>query len=71
MFVTVPDAVKAVANEIVTQEELGFPVTRTTKPGVAGAAFDSDIGRLLAVPGFVDFLPAPHREAQHPAMKRD
>jgi propionyl-CoA carboxylase beta chain len=35
MFVTGPDVVKTVTNEVVTQEELGGAVTHTTKSGVA------------------------------------
>jgi acetyl-CoA carboxylase beta subunit len=63
MFVTGPDVVKTVTNEIVTQEELGGAVTHTTKSGVADVAFDNDIEALLAARDFVDFLPASNREA--------
>src|SRR3546814_17882785 len=38
MFVTGPDVVKTVTNEIVTQEELGGAVTPTTQSGVAAIA---------------------------------
>src|SRR5436305_1638570 len=62
MFVTGPDVVKTVTNEIVTQEELGGAVTHTTKSGVADVAFDNDIEALLAARDFVDFLPASNRE---------
>src|SRR3546814_7360997 len=48
MFVTGPDVVKTVTNEIVTQEELGGAVTHTTKSGVADVAFENDIEALLA-----------------------
>ena len=63
MFVTGPDVVKTVTNEIVTQEELGGAVTHTTKSGVADVAFENDIEALLAARDFVDFLPASNREA--------
>ncbi len=62
MFVTGPDVVKTVTNEIVTQEELGGAVTHTTKSGVADVAFDNDIEALLAARDFMDFLPASNRE---------
>lgn len=62
MFVTGPDVVKTVTNEIVTQEELGGAVTHTTKSGVADVAFENDIEALLAVRDFVDFLPASNKE---------
>ena len=62
MFVTGPDVVKTVTNEIVTQEELGGAVTHTTKSGVADVAFENDIEALVAVRDFVDFLPLSNRE---------
>ena len=62
MFVTGPDVVKTVTNEVVTQEELGGAVTHTTKSGVADVAFENDIEALLATRDFVDFLPASNKE---------
>ena len=61
MFVTGPDVVKTVTNEIVTQEELGGAGTHTTKSGVADNAYDNDIEALLAARDLVDFLPASNR----------
>ncbi len=58
MFVTGPDVVKTVTNEIVTQEELGGAVTHTTKSGVADMAFENDIEALLATRDLVDLLPS-------------
>jgi propionyl-CoA carboxylase beta chain len=77
MFVTGPDVVKTVTNEIVTAEELGGASTHTKKSSVADAAFDNDIETLLEVRRLFDFLPqnmgekAPSREAQHDADKID
>src|SRR3546814_3702349 len=62
MFVTGPDVVKTVTNEIVTQEELGGAVTHTTKSGVADVAFENDIEALLAARDFIDFLPLSNKE---------
>ncbi|QUT03939.1 acyl-CoA carboxylase subunit beta [Sphingobium phenoxybenzoativorans] len=62
MFVTGPDVVKTVTNEIVTQEELGGAVTHTTKSGVADVAFENDIEALLATRDFIDFLPGSNQE---------
>ena len=62
MFVTGPDVVKTVTNEIVTQEELGGAVTHTTKSGVADVAFENDLEALLATRDFFDFLPPSNRE---------
>jgi len=61
MFVTGPDVVKTVTNEVVTQEELGGAVTHTTKTGVADVAFDNDIEALVAARDFVSLLPANNR----------
>src|SRR4026209_2321949 len=61
MFVTGPDVVKTVTNEVVTQEELGGAVTHTTKSGVADVAFQNDIDALLATREFFDFLPLSNR----------
>jgi propionyl-CoA carboxylase beta chain len=61
MFVTGPEVVKTVTNEVVTQDELGGAVTHTTKSGVADVAFENDIDALLATREFVDFLPLSNR----------
>src|ERR1700742_2786304 len=61
MFVTGPDVVKTVTNEVVTQEELGGAVTHTPKSGVADAGFENDIDALLATRDFFDFLPLSNR----------
>ncbi|QLC24573.1 acyl-CoA carboxylase subunit beta [Parasphingopyxis algicola] len=62
MFVTGPDVVKTVTNEVVTQEELGGAVTHTTRSGVADVAFENDIEALMAARDFIDYLPASNRE---------
>ncbi len=73
MFVTGPDVVKTVTNEIVTAEELGGASTHTTKSSVADAAFENDIETLLEVRRLFDFLPlsvnekAPKRETKDDA----
>ena len=61
MFVTGPDVVKTVTNEVVTQEVLGGAITHTTKSGVADNAFENDIEALLATRDFFDFLPENNR----------
>ena len=61
MFVTGPDVVKTVTNEVVTQEELGGAITHTTKSGVADVAFENDIEALLAARDFFDYLPESNR----------
>ncbi|WP_199555859.1 acyl-CoA carboxylase subunit beta [Sandaracinobacteroides hominis] len=72
MFVTGPDVVKTVTNEIVTQEELGGAITHSTKSGVSDLAMEDDVDALLRTRDFFDFLPlnnragAPHRESDDP-----
>ncbi len=63
MFVTGPDMVKTVTNEVVTQEELGGAKTHTTKTSVADVAFENDIETLLATREFFNYLPLSNREA--------
>jgi propionyl-CoA carboxylase beta subunit len=58
MFVTGPDVVKTVTNEIVTAEELGGASVHTTKSGVADGAFENDVECLLQMRRLIDFLPA-------------
>jgi propionyl-CoA carboxylase beta chain len=62
MFVTGPDVVKTVTNEIVTAEELGGAVTHTSKSSVADGAYDNDIETLEQVRRLFDFLPLSNRE---------
>jgi propionyl-CoA carboxylase beta chain len=62
MFVTGPDVVKTVTNEIVTAEELGGARTHTTKSSVADGAFENDLEALIEVRRLVDFLPLSNRE---------
>jgi propionyl-CoA carboxylase beta chain len=62
MFVTGPEVVKNVTNEIVTAEELGGARTHTSKSSVADGAFENDIEALLEVRRLVDFLPLSNRD---------
>jgi propionyl-CoA carboxylase beta subunit len=62
MFVTGPDVVKTVTNEVVTAEELGGARTHTTKSSVADAAFDNDVEALHSLRRFIDFLPLNNRD---------
>ncbi|MFQ5565604.1 MAG: acyl-CoA carboxylase subunit beta [Paracoccaceae bacterium] len=63
MFVTGPDVVKTVTNEIVTAEELGGAKTHTSKSSVADGAFENDVETLAEVRRLIDFLPLSNREA--------
>jgi propionyl-CoA carboxylase beta chain len=58
MFVTGPDVVKTVTNEVVTAEELGGASVHTVKSSVADGAFENDVEALLQIRRLIDFLPA-------------
>ncbi|WP_404476750.1 acyl-CoA carboxylase subunit beta [Novosphingobium sp. BL-52-GroH] len=62
MFVTGPEVVKTVTNEVVTQEELGGAITHSSKTSVSDLALENDIEALLAARDFFDFLPASNRD---------
>src|SRR5438874_5767553 len=58
MFVTGPDVVTTVTNEVVTAEELGGASVHTQKSGVADAAYENALECLLQMRRLIDFLPA-------------
>src|SRR5436305_6448940 len=58
MFVTGPDVVKTVTNEVVTAEELGGAAVHTTKSGIADGSYENDVECLLQMRRLLDFLPA-------------
>src|SRR5688572_16700756 len=58
MFVTGPDVVKTVTNEVVTAEELGGASVHTTKSAISDRAFENDVECLLQIRRLLDFLPA-------------
>jgi propionyl-CoA carboxylase beta chain len=62
MFVTGPDVVKTVTNEVVTAEELGGARVHAAKSGVADGAFENDFETLTQMRRLIDFLPASNRE---------
>ena len=62
MFVTGPDVVRTVTNEIVTAEELGGATTHTRKSSVADAAFENDVEAITEARRLVDLLPGSNRE---------
>ena len=62
MFVTGPDVVKTVTNEVVTQEELGGAITHTSKSSVADLALENDVEAIKQTRRFFDFLPLNSKE---------
>ena len=73
MFVTGPDVVKTVTNEIVTAEELGGASVHATKSSIADGAYDNDVECLLQMRRLLDFLPAEffRRRAGMAVVRRD
>ena len=61
MFVTGPEVVKTVTNEIVSAEELGGATTHTTKSSVADCAYENDMVTIAETRRFMNFLPANNR----------
>jgi len=68
MFVTGPDVVKTVTNEIVTSEELGGASVHTTKSSIADGAFENDVEALLQMRRLIDFLPI-NNQAELPELE--
>ncbi len=62
MFVTGPDVVKTVTNEVVTAEQLGGASTHTRKSSVADGAYDNDVETMTEMRRFFDFLPLSNRD---------
>ena len=62
MYVTGPDVVKTVTNEVVTHEDLGGARVHTQKSGVADGAFENDLEALSEVRRLIGFLPLSNRE---------
>src|SRR6202451_983468 len=58
MYVTGPDVVKTVTNEVVTAEELGGASVHATKSSIADGAYDNDVECLLQMRRLIAFLPA-------------
>lgn len=62
MFVTGPDVVKTVTNEVVTAEQLGGASTHTRKSSVADGAFEDDVEAISEIRRLFDFLPLSNRD---------
>ena len=58
MFVTGPDVVKTVTNEVVTAEELGGASVHTTRSSISDGAFENDVEAILQMRRLIDFLPS-------------
>lgn len=63
MYLTGPDVVGTVTQEIVSHEELGGAMTHTNRSGVADRAFENDVETLLYTRRLFNFLPASNRVA--------
>ncbi|MGD2131997.1 MAG: acyl-CoA carboxylase subunit beta [Maricaulaceae bacterium] len=63
MYVTGPDVVKTVTNEVVDHEGLGGASVHAKVSGVADGAFENDYEALTQIRRLVDFLPLSNRDA--------
>ncbi|PHR62899.1 MAG: methylmalonyl-CoA carboxyltransferase [Robiginitomaculum sp.] len=62
LYVTGPDVVKTVTNEVVTHEQLGGAAMHSKVSGVAEGTFENDFEALVQIRRLIDFLPANNRE---------
>ncbi len=62
MYVTGPEVVRTVTNEVVSHEDLGGARVHAAKSGVADGAFENDLEALCEVRRLVDFLPLSNRD---------
>jgi propionyl-CoA carboxylase beta subunit len=62
MFVTGPDVIKTVTNEVVTKERLGGAETHTAESGVAHFASEDDEHCLLQIRELLSFLPSNNQD---------
>ncbi len=62
MFITGPDVVKAVTNEIVSKEELGGAYTHSNKSGVAHFMCNTEEETLMGIRELLSFLPSNNME---------
>jgi propionyl-CoA carboxylase beta chain len=62
MYVTGPEVVRTVTNEVVSHEDLGGVGVHAKKSGVADGAFDNDLEALNQIRRLVDFLPLSNRD---------
>ena len=61
MYVTGPEVVRTVTNEVVSHDDLGGWRVHAGKSGVADGAFDNDLEALTQIRRLVDFLPSSNR----------
>ncbi len=62
LYVTGPDVVKTVTNEVVTHEQLGGAAMHSKVSGVAEGTFENDFEALVQIRRLIDFLPTNNRE---------
>ena len=57
MFITGPEVIKTVTNEIITKEDLGGAEIHASKSGVTDFVCENDIETLMQVRRLFSFLP--------------
>lgn len=63
MFVTGPEVVKTVTNEVVTQEDLGGASVHCAKSGVAHKKFENDLQAISSTRKLMSYLPSSNQES--------
>ena len=58
MFVTGPEVVKTVTNEVISKEDLGGSGIHSTKSGIAHDSFPNDVAAIRAMRCLLDLLPS-------------
>jgi propionyl-CoA carboxylase beta chain len=61
MFITGPEVVKSVTNEIVTKEELGGAKVHSVTSGVSHGRFTNDIQAIASIRKLYTYLPMSSR----------
>lgn len=65
MFVTGPEVVKTVTNEVVTKEELGGAKMHNSVSGVSHKSFVNDIEAISSTRHLMSFLPQSWKQPRH------
>ncbi|CAB9508327.1 Propionyl-CoA carboxylase beta chain [Seminavis robusta] len=71
MFVTGPEVVKTVTDEVITKEDLGGTGVHTSKSGVAHDKFPNDVAALRAMRRLLAFLPSSNDKTTLPYKPTD
>lgn len=69
MFVTGPEVVKTVTNEVISKEDLGGSGIHSTKSGIAHDCFPNDVAAIRAMRCLLDLLPSSNDPSSLPVKE--